>query len=99
MKYHSAPGAIEVDHALEFTYTGSQRSQVRTAIDLIDSAFQAEAIKVNFRKGFVRIMMVEPVPKNTGLAAKVQVQFAKLGYSLERDSDRITVKLPRTVLA
>jgi hypothetical protein len=98
MKYHSSNGVVQVNHSMEFRYTPGQRNRVNTAVDLLDSAFNAESIQVNYRKGFVRILMLDPSPKNAVLAAKVKHQFSQAGYTLTTEPNRVTINLPRAVL-
>lgn len=78
-------------------YTEAQRGLALRAKDLIDLAYQCQAVHINYRKTFIAIKLESPMVKNRQALKTMEKIFEDRGYTKVRSDQGVVYRIPKTV--
>lgn len=77
------------------TYTLQQQAEAQKAVDLLDTAYAAKGIHINFRKKFIAVKVDRPIKRDKLFAATAEALFAEKGYTKAISPQGIIYRIPR----
>jgi hypothetical protein len=77
------------------TYTLKQQAEAQKAVDLLDTAYSAKGIHINFRKKFIAVKVDRPIKRDKLFAATAEALFAEKGYTKAISAQGIIYRIPR----